>query len=207
MADLIVSSFVLGLIFAAPPGMVLAQAIRSGLARGFKAALMVELGSLIGDAVWSMIALLGIAFLVQNPITRTVLGAVGVLLVLYLAWDALKAAWAGGSPTAREAAASGDFMTGAALSLSNPWNIVFWLGIGSTAFAGIAQPTSTQYLVFWLAFMLACTVYAFVISYIIASTQRIMTPTFFRVINLVCGLALLYFAYHLARDVVNSLFT
>lgn len=54
MSTLILSAILLGLAFCAPPGAVTAEAIRRGVARGFGAALGIELGSLIGDAVWAI---------------------------------------------------------------------------------------------------------------------------------------------------------
>jgi chemosensory pili system protein ChpE len=56
MITLFLASFALGLAFCAPPGAITAEALRRGLARGFRPALLVELGSLIGDATWALIA-------------------------------------------------------------------------------------------------------------------------------------------------------
>ena len=75
-----------------------AEAIRRGVARGFGAALGIELGSLIGDAIWAMIALVGLAVLVQNDIARLLLGVVGVYFLLKLAWGSLRDAWRGEMP-------------------------------------------------------------------------------------------------------------
>ena len=47
------AAFGLGLAFCAPPGAVTAEAVRRGLSRGFRAALLLELGSLVGDAFWA----------------------------------------------------------------------------------------------------------------------------------------------------------
>jgi len=70
MTTLFLSSLVLGIAFCAPPGIITAEAVRRGLARGFRPALWVELGSLNGDATWAIIALAGAAFVVQNAVAR-----------------------------------------------------------------------------------------------------------------------------------------
>jgi chemosensory pili system protein ChpE len=129
MITLFLSSFALGLAFCAPPGATTVEALRRGLARGFRPALLVELGSLIGDATWALIALIGAAFLVQNRPARLLLGVVGTWFLLRPAWHALRDAKRGAIPAPKPAAAHGDFTTGAVLSLGNPCAIAFWLGV------------------------------------------------------------------------------
>ena len=85
MMPLAVSSFILAIAFCAPPGVVTAETVRRGFARGFRPALFVQFGSLVGDTTWAMIALTGLAFLVQNNIARTILSLIGILLMLKLA--------------------------------------------------------------------------------------------------------------------------
>src|SRR6476661_6282070 len=75
----------MGIAFSAPPGIVLAETFRRGVARGFPAAFSVQLGALIGDTVYCLLALAGVAVLVQNPITQRVLGVLSVVFLLYLA--------------------------------------------------------------------------------------------------------------------------
>lgn len=200
----------LGIAFSAPPGAVTAQAIRRGIARGFRGVFLVQLGSLIGDAVWAIIALTGLSVLTQNPVVRVVLGLVGAVLLLWLAWGSLKEARKQIDPLKenpeKTAVPSGrsDFITGAALSLANPWAIAFWLGIGSAITgAGVSQPTSTDYIVFFLGFMFGALIWVFFLSFVVAFGRRFITPKFFRVINLSVAIGLTYFAVVLLVSIVN----
>ncbi|HYM70515.1 MAG TPA: hypothetical protein VEZ44_13030 [bacterium] len=43
-------AFALGIAACAPPGVVTVEAVRRGIHRGFAGALLLELGSLVGDA-------------------------------------------------------------------------------------------------------------------------------------------------------------
>lgn len=206
MSTLILSSMLLGIAFCAPPGAVTAEAIRRGMARGFHAALGIELGSLIGDAIWAIIALVGLAVLVQNDVVRLGLGAAGVYFLLKLAWEALYDAWQGGMPYAREVNASNDFFTGATLSIGNPWAVAFWLGVGaSTVTNAVAQPEMMHFVVFFLAFMAAATLYAFFMAALIAFGRRYINVGFFRVINLGCGLFLGYFGLTLCWHMLQEI--
>lgn len=205
MQQLIVASFLLGIAFCAPPGVVTAESIRRGLARGFGPALSVQLGSLIGDATWALIALVGIAFLVEIPLVRGIVGLVGVFFLGRLAWGALADAWRGGMPEAGAQNSRGDFAIGALLSLSNPYAVAFWLGVGTTALTTIVSvPGFADYTAFFLAFMAGATLYCFVMAGLIAWGRRFINPLFFRGVNLLCGGFLLWFAAQMLWSLIGS---
>ena len=88
--SLFVSSFILAIAFCAPPGVITAETVRRGAARGFIPALFVQFGSLVGDTTWAIIALTGLAFIVQKDMAKIVLSLIGILLMLKLAWDAIQ---------------------------------------------------------------------------------------------------------------------
>ena len=90
MNALLISSFVLAISFCAPPGIITAETVRRGSVRGFGPALCVQLGSLVGDTTWAIIALTGLAFLIQNDIAKTILSVIGIVLMSRLAWEAFK---------------------------------------------------------------------------------------------------------------------
>ncbi len=206
MTSLAVSSFILGIAFCAPPGIITAETIRRGLVRGFRPALFVQFGSLVGDTTWSLIALTGLAFLVQNNTARITLSMLGIFLLLKLAWDALNAAYTNMEIQSAPASERGDFATGALLSLGNPFNIIFWTGIGATAFSGISgAPELPHFVTFFLAFMTAAVLWCFLMAGLVAWGKQWMTQNFFRWVNLVCGAALIYFAVQLGVQTAQSL--
>ncbi|MFZ4816671.1 MAG: LysE family transporter, partial [Phototrophicaceae bacterium] len=65
-SSLFLTAFMMSILAAAQPGIITFEAIRRGAVRGFRGAFYVEVGSLIGDAVWSLAALTGAALLFQN---------------------------------------------------------------------------------------------------------------------------------------------
>jgi len=206
MLSLAASAFILGIAFCAPPGIITAETIRRGVARGFRPALFVQFGSLVGDSTWALIALTGLAFVIQNNVARILLSAIGIILLLKLAWDALKSSRTdfvlNDSPTSEH----GDFATGAVLSLSNPFNIVFWTGIGTTVFAGIqGGPQLPHFIMFFIAFIGGAFLWCFFMAALVAWGRRFMTPAFFRYVNLGCGLILVYFSLQLVYQLLQSL--
>jgi chemosensory pili system protein ChpE len=205
--SLAISSFILGIVFCAPPGIITAETIRRGFARGFRPALLVQFGSLVGDSTWSLIALTGLAFLVQNRTAQVLLSVVGMGIMIKLAWDALKSARTSDeAPASGPASEYGDFATGAVLSLSNPFNIVFWTGIGATAFSGIPEgPQLSHFVIFFVAFMTGAFLWCFFMAGLVAWGRRFVTSAFFRWVNVACGLALGFFALQLGWKLVLNL--
>jgi threonine/homoserine/homoserine lactone efflux protein len=203
MAALIITSIALGIAYCAPPGVVTAEAIRRGLARGFWAALWVELGSLIGDAAWAAGALLGFSLLLQQPLLRVGLGALGVGLLFYLALTAFRDARRVELPQAGAARSGRDFGTGVFLSLTNPFAIAFWLGVGgSTVVTFFAEPQAIHYAVYLVSFLLGGLLWAFFLAALIAWGQRLMNPRFFRIVNLMCGIGFVFFDLRLLLKIV-----
>ncbi len=204
---LFLSSFILAIAFCAPPGVITAETVRRGAARGFLPALFVQFGSLVGDTTWAIIALTGLAFIVQNNIARIVLSLVGILLMLKLAWGALLDAREGKElETDPSHSHRGDFTNGAFLSLGNPMNIVFWTGLGTTVFASISgRPQPVDFAVFFAGFLSGAILWCFLMAAIVAWGRKFVTPTFFRWVNFACGLALGFFAIQLGLKLLQNL--
>jgi len=207
MNTLLVSSFILAIAFCAPPGIITAETVRRGSVRGFIPALYVQLGSLVGDTTWAVIALTGLAFLIQNDFAKTILSLIGILLMLKLAWDAFKDARSDrGLDSSTSISAHGDFVSGAFLSLGNPMGIVFWTGLGTTVFASITgKPQPIHFAVFFAGFLAGAILWCFFMAGLVAWGKQWMTQNFFRWINLTCGLALIYFAIQLGLQTAQSL--
>jgi threonine/homoserine/homoserine lactone efflux protein len=205
--SLFLSSFILAIAFCAPPGVITTETVRRGAARGFFPALLVQFGSLVGDTTWAIIALTGLAFIVQNNIAKVVLSLIGILLMLKLAWGAIQDAREGKElETNSINSHRGDFTNGAFLSLGNPMNIVFWTGLGTTVFASISgTPQPADFAIFFAGFLSGAILWCFIMAGIVAWGRKFVTPTFFRWVNFACGLALGFFAIQLGLKLIQNL--
>ena len=205
--SLFISSFFLAIAFCAPPGVVTAETVRRGTARGFVPALFVQFGSLVGDTTWAIIALTGLAFVIQNNVARTILSLIGILLMLKLAWDAFKDARHGKElDTTTASSHRGDFTNGAFLSLGNPMNIVFWTGLGTTVFSSISgRPQPADFAVFFIGFLAGAILWCFIMAGLVAWGRRFVNISFFRWVNLTCGIALGFFALQLGWKLIQNL--
>ena len=203
---LFISSFILAIAFCAPPGVVTAETVRRGFARGFWPALLVQIGSLIGDSTWAILAIAGAAALVQNWIVRVALSLLGVGFLIHLAFKAIKDSRSEIVLDQNSISERGDLATGAMLSLSNPFAIAFWLGIGTSIFSTVpGTPQPSHYAIFFSAFYLGLILWCLFMAGLVAWGRRFITPNFFRWINLACGVALSYFALQLGLQLVRNL--
>ncbi|PHN32069.1 LysE family transporter [Pseudomonas sp. ICMP 460] len=196
-------ALVFGFVFCLSPGAVLAETLRRGLLQGFTPALLVQVGSLVGDAVWAVIGLTGIALLIQHDAVRVPLT---IVCALYLAWLGVRSlidAWhLPQESSAPAGSAQNALAVGAAISLANPKNIVYWGALGS-ALSGIvgATPSHAQTLTFFAGFMLASVLSCFLTAALVNLLRKHASPLWQRVSYALCGLVLLYLAVLAVRDV------
>jgi chemosensory pili system protein ChpE len=207
MQTLLVSSFILAISFCAPPGIITAETIRRGAARGFIPALFVQFGSLVGDTTWAIIALTGLAFLIQNSFAKAILSLIGIGLMLKLAWDAFKDARDGKELNiSTSVSTKGDFASGAFLSLGNPLNIVFWTGLGTTVFTSIAgRPQPIHFAIFFAGFLGGALLWCFFMAGLVSWGRQWMTDLFFRILNGASSITLAYFAFQLGVQTLHTL--
>lgn len=194
----VASAVGLGIAYAAVPGVVNTEAMRRGFARGFRPALLVQVGALTGDAAWAAIALTGTAVLLRHEAVALVLGLAGAAFLFRLARTALIEAVAAAAPRGAAAGRGGDLTTGVIFSLANPAGLAFWAGLGggvvATSGDGLAVERAALFL---LAFLAGALLWGCGMAALVGWGRRFAGPRIFRVINAVCGLALIWFGLRL----------
>jgi threonine/homoserine/homoserine lactone efflux protein len=206
MLATVLAGAMIAISFSAPPGPVTMETIRRGLRGGFSPALRVQLGSIIGDFMWFMIALIGLGQLAQITIIRGALAIIGVGLLLYLGFcgmrDAFQAAQldqAGAIDTQK-----GAFRSGMAISIANPMAIGYWLSIGGTlVVTGVAGQSGGQTASFVFGFVAGTFLWAFIMALAVRFGKQILHPNLFRLINFGCGAALMIFGITLASQMFS----
>ncbi len=203
------AAYFMGLAVAAPMGPVNMLAIRRGVIGGWRHALACGIGSVTGDLILFGLVLLGGHYLLpdlSNPTLRTVLAAIGVIVLLPLgiyfliravkeplrAYASARQHWDEGTVPAHLAT---DVAAGFALTIFNPLTMIYWVGVtanwlpfahfifGSKA-PGWGIVMAAAGLMTWFTTLIV------VVHFI---PHRI-GPTFFRLVNAIFGLILLGFA-------------
>ena len=191
-------AIMLGLVYVASPGPVNIETLRRGLTGGFRVALSLQLGSLLGDLFWALLALAGVGLLLAHAAAQTILGIAGTLLLLYLGYSALRS-WrtiavaanpTGGTVPQSYSPALGNwrmFWTGAAIATANPFGPAFWLSIGGAMGSSAQHHPATFLGGFFLGALLA----AVGIAVVVGIGHARITPRLVRLATSGCGLALI----------------
>ena len=223
MVEAILAGAVIAISFAAPPGPVLVETIRRGLRGGFRPALLVQMGSIIGDLAWCAAALFGLGQFVSQPWARLALGGLGVLVLLWLGARGLREALA---PQAVEAAQpltpnpsplspaamlppdrTQAFRSGMAISLTNPWAIGYWMSIGGAMVgAGVAGSTTAQTAAFVGGYAVGVTTYGLIVAACFRWLHRYLRPGGLaaRVVTGLCGASLIGLGIALGLQVLAN---
>jgi chemosensory pili system protein ChpE len=190
MTLLFCSVFIAGLAYCAAPGVINAEGIRRGISHGFRACMLFQIGTLVGNVFWAIIALSGLAVLPTSAEARFLLGMGGGLFMLWMAWGILCEARHGQrTPVLRWG--SDGVLLGAALSLANPFAILFWLGMGGILLAtnlSIA-PLLTAVIVI-SAFLVAKLLWSLLLATLTTCGRTLVGGPAFRWINAGAGVAI-----------------
>jgi chemosensory pili system protein ChpE len=203
MTTLFVTAFALGFLLNAAPGPVFAETVRQGVRGGFRLALAVQVGSLVGDALWALLGLASIGLLLQLDALRLPIGLAGVVYLLWLAWDAWRSArhefTVSDVPGAVRRQEAG--RAGLLLSLTNPQHLAYWAAVGSAlGTLGLARPTPSHYAVFFAGFMASSVVWAFLIASLVDRVFRRLGVRWARLTYRACAITLLALALSMLRE-------
>jgi chemosensory pili system protein ChpE len=206
MMLLFVSAFGLGLIFNAAPGAVFAATVRAGVRDGFRSALDVQLGSLVGDASWALLGLLGVGLLLQAEGLRFPIGVAGAIYLTWLAFDSWRAASQEFSiEPSKQVAPRKALREGMLLSITNPQNIAYWAALGSAlGTVGIHAPTTLDYGVFFAGFMTSSIIWAFVCAALVDRLFGNASARWASITYKLCAIAFLLLAANALRDLVTD---
>ena len=208
MIELFFSAMALGFFFNAAPGAIFTESLRRGLKGGFKSALYVQFGSLVGDLTWAVLGLGGAAVLFEIDAIKMPMAIFGGVLLAWLAFnsfvDATKKI-----PSINLTLKQDDkteLMVGAALSLSNPINITYWAGMaGTIATLGVKEPTGQAFIVFLGGFMFSSIIWCFLCAGFIGFVRKAINQTGWVLINISCGIGLAYFSIYVLLNTYNTL--
>lgn len=131
---------VFGLALAAPPGPMNAVIAEESVLRGRTAGFRAGLGAATADAIFFVLAYLGVVAVVDAlPLLRAAMVAAGGVLMLYFAVGAARGARASFRPTSGDEPsieAGKGFRKALVLALTNPYQVLFWLTVG----VGLLRP-------------------------------------------------------------------
>jgi threonine/homoserine/homoserine lactone efflux protein len=203
---LLLQGVVLGLSIAAPIGPVNVAMIQRGLSQGFAGAFLLGLGSTVADLLYILLAYAGADPLSHLAWARILLFAAGALVMGWLGYGALKAAFArqaaGEAGTMERRSA---FVSGFLITIVNPMTIAFWLGILSASLASRARGTWLMELMYIAALALGCVLWCFALALALHFGRRVARGPGLRVVSFAAGMMLVGFGLQFAWKAVKEI--
>ncbi|MCF8032637.1 MAG: LysE family translocator [Desulfarculaceae bacterium] len=195
--SLLATSFVIGLSGAVMPGPVLAVTVTHAARQGVIAGPLVVLGHAILEAALLGALVLGLAPVLTNPTVAGVIGGVGALILVWLAWGMFRAL--PGLSLELESGktrAAGPVRDGLLLSLANPYWSLWWATVGLSLTA-LALDTPLGWwglVIFYVGHISSDFVWYLFVSLVVAKGRRFINDGAYRGLVGVCAAFLVFFA-------------
>ncbi len=187
---LLVRGFALGFVIAAGVGPISLLVIRRTLAEGRVVGLASGFGVATADATYGGIAAFGLSAITDVLVGgRRVLGLVGGLFLLWLAWNAIRSRpGAEAAVTERRGGLVGAYLSILGLTLANPMTI---LSFGALfAGSGLTGSNPAESAMITLGVFAGSTAWWIVLTSAIAVLRSRVTPRWLRTVNIVSGITI-----------------
>jgi threonine/homoserine/homoserine lactone efflux protein len=200
------TSLVVGFSGALMPGPLLTAAI-AGVARdGFWVGPALSVGHAIVEAAMVLALAFGLARLFKNRWVSGTIGLVGGLFLLWMGYDIAQSAWTGtvslqmGTPGTASGLGWSSVLTGAVVSVTNPYWILWWATVGANyVLLGMKEGALGLGSVF-TGHTLADNIWLVFVSFVVSSGRALMSDLVYRGILLVCSLFLIVLGLYFARS-------
>jgi len=186
--------FILGFTIAAAVGPISLLVIRRTLAEGRLYGLVSGLGVATADATYGAIAAFGLSAITDVLVNaRQVLGLVGGVFLLWLAWQTIRSnPTDAATVTARRGGYAGAYLSILGLTMANPMTI---LSFGALfAGLGVTSGATGDAALIVLGVLLGSTAWWVVLTTIIGTLRTRVTPEWIGRINIVSGVVIGAFA-------------
>lgn len=165
------------------------------------------MGALLGDLVWAVIGLTGVALVFRFLALQILLGIAGVAFLFRMAWlsygNARKPIDLSLPVRTKE---QRDFSTGIIFSIANPFGIAFWGGIGGGFAYHFTSLSLIDKLVFlFVGFSIGALVWCIGISAVVAWSRNFIGDKLLRGIYTVSSLVMAYFALEMLWNLVHGI--
>lgn len=207
--SLFITAFVVGLSGALMPGPLLAVTISSVARNGFWAGPALVLGHALAEIITVVALSRGLGKVVARP---KVLALVGILGGAFLGWMSYGLLTSSGEVLSLEAKDHGSagfglsaVGSGLLVSVSNPYWLVWWATVGASYVALSLRQGRKGLYTFYAGHTLSDALWYVAISVAVAQGSRLISTEAYRVVLLVCGLALAVLAVYFAVSGIRSL--
>ncbi|WP_349409841.1 LysE family transporter [Pseudalkalibacillus sp. SCS-8] len=202
------SYILLGLSLSAPIGPINAAQVDKGIKFGFLHAWVVGLGAMVADMLFMLLIYFGVAQFLDVPIIKTFLWSFGCFVLIYTGVESIIRS--NHDPTNTDVVRESpmkSFRTGFFMALSNPLNILFWLGIYGSVLAKTADSFSQHQLIIYSSgIFIGILIWDFIMASMASGFRKFLTPRMLQGISITAGLFLIGFGCYFGYQAFTLLF-
>lgn len=209
---LFISGFLIGMSLVLQLGTGNLGLIRTGIKKGFFRAFIFSLGCAVGDGLYAILAVYGVALLLQaSSFFQIVMWIGGTMMLCYLTFQAFKDSAAPKELDLNERGIEkrslwAYFFTGFVLVVSSPTGLVWFATVaGSVVSSTIGNSAGMNLLPFIFGFVSVSIVWGAVLAYVSSVGGKLMGNKMIRLFSLVSGVLFLYFAYYVFSSGIENI--
>lgn len=195
-----ITSFITALSGALMPGPLLTVTIAQAAVMGFIAPMLL----IAGHSLLELLLVIGLVFGLGRVLKiRPVIGTISVLggaMLVWMGWGMIPAALSGAldlSTTAPSAGMAENLVvTGMAVSISNPYWVIWWATVGMMLFGTLAQNTTAKTSMsvgaFYVGHISGDILWYLILGAVITTGRQFISPEVYRAVVAVCGVFLMF---------------
>jgi threonine/homoserine/homoserine lactone efflux protein len=194
------------------PGPISTMAISEGVRQGFRAGPLISVGHAITEVVMVVALAVGLGRVLQHPSVAGVTGLLGGLVLLWMGQGLMRSAWRwdlGLDVAQPQGSPSATYMSlvsaGILLSVFNPYWLVWWATVGSANMLRFLEYGLLGLVVFYVSHIALDFGWTTFLSVTARSGRHVIGDGVFRIVLLVCGVALVFFGIYFVSTGVSLL--
>jgi threonine/homoserine/homoserine lactone efflux protein len=204
----ILSYIILGLSLSIPVGPINIEMIKRGIKSGFWQSWAVGLGGMSADVVLMLFIYFGVSHYLTAPIAQFIMWIFGFLILVYLGYESIRDAFKEVmiSDEGQKENKSTSFISGFLIAISNPLNIIFWIGIyGSVLTTTLNTVHQGQALLYSSAIFIGIAVWDLAVAASVHFGRKFANQRFLKWLSIIAGFVLIGFGVSFGFRAVKSL--
>jgi len=203
------SYFLLGISLSAPVGPINVAQINKGIKNGFWNAWLVGIGAMIADVCMMLLIYFGITRIFEYEGVKLTMWLLGFITLSYLGYDSIRNASMNISAdinAQKKESLGKSFLSGFLIAVSNPLNIVFWVGIyGSMLTSVINKLGKQEALLYSTAIFVGITCWDLFMATIVHFGRKRLNLNVLKWVSIIAGVVLIGFGLTFGYQAIKSM--
>lgn len=201
------SYVLLGISLSAPVGPINAAQLEKGIRYGFMNAWLLGVGAMLADALFMLMIFFGLSSWIHTPMVQTFLWSFGFFILCYTGVECILNSSSPSSESVLREGKGKSLRSGFLLALSNPLNILFWLGIyGSMLAQSSLKYENIQLLLYSSGIFVGILIWDASMAALSSGARRLVRPRVLQGISVLSGLILIGFGIYFGVQAYRQLF-